>query len=171
MTIRLARIAAAALATVLTALLLTSPAQAASYRQFKDLTNGYCLRPGSSDPFDVRANSCSTSPTTRRDWAVINRGALNGHSLWQLQDRGTGRCLNRGENGGVGYIRHDACSQASNQIWEVFPISSGVVALGSYGAWTENHLHGCLTYLGGTGALNTDIRTCNTDLARQRWRS
>ncbi|MFI6079100.1 hypothetical protein ACIA5C_47100 [Actinoplanes sp. NPDC051343] len=170
MTIRLARTAAAVLTTVLIGLLLTSPAQAASYRQFKDITNGYCLRPGSSDSFDVRANPCSTSPTTRRDWTVINRGKLNGHSLWQLQDRGTGRCLSRGDNGGVGYIEHQSCSQANDQIWEVFPIASGVIAFGSYGAWTEYHLHGCVTYLGGTRALNTDVRTCNTNLASQRWR-
>jgi len=167
--IRVAAIAAAAIA-IATAMLVPSAAHAASYRQFRTINKGYCLRPYTF--LDVRANSCSISPTRNRDWLIINRGTLNGHALWQIENRGTGHCLSRG--GGVfdfdGYIEETSCSQASDQIFEVFPDGGGVITLGSYGAWTQRGHHVCLMYLGGTGALNTDLRACNTSNVNQRWR-
>src|SRR4051794_11372976 len=114
MTTKLVRIAAIAAAAILTTTLLPSAAQAVGYRQFRTIKSGYCLRPYASF-LDVRANSCSTSPTRRRDWTIINRGRLNGHALWQIQNRGNGHCLSRGGddvNAG-GYIEHVSCSQAN----------------------------------------------------------
>jgi hypothetical protein len=172
MSMKLIRVAALAAAAVATTMLLPAAAHAAtSYRQFRTIHSGYCLRPYSSF-LDVRANSCNISPTRNRDWMIIKRGNLNGHALWQIENRGNGHCLGRGgddlSNGG--YIEHTSCSQASDQIFEVFPDGGGVITLGSYGAWTQRGLHLCLMYLGGTGELNTDLRGCNTANINQRWR-
>lgn len=171
MTFKLIRATAIAAAILTTTTLLPSAAHAASYRQFRTINSGYCLRPHSSF-LDVRANSCNTSPTIRRDWMIINRGRLDGHALWQIENRGTGHCLSRGGDapGFGGYIEHASCSQASDQIFEVFPDGGAVITLGSYGAWTQRGRHVCLMYLGGTGELNTDLRTCNTANINQRWR-
>jgi hypothetical protein len=168
---RMIRIAASALIAILAGLALSAPAQAASYRQFRTIKSGYCLRPASSW-LDVRANSCSISPTRYRDWKVIDRGKLNGHHLWQIENRGTGQCLSVGGNdvGRYGYVVHESCSQSSYQIWEIFPVAAGAITLKSYGDWVLRGAHACLMYLGGTGALNTDVRACNTSNINQRWR-
>ncbi|WP_433304373.1 hypothetical protein ACQP2F_14830 [Actinoplanes sp. CA-030573] len=163
-------VAAALTAAIVLILLLGTPAQAVSYRHFKTLGAGLCLRVNPADGFDVRANSCSTTPTTRRDWQVITAGSLNGHPLWRLRNRATGKCLVRGDNGAEGYIFHGACSLTmGNDRWEVFFVSSTQVLLKSNGAWIQRGRHGCLKYLAVGGYANTDIRRCDLNSSLQRW--
>jgi hypothetical protein len=163
----LARVLALAAVAVSVAATAT-PAQAATYRQLRATKDGTCVRAGS----DLRAQSCSTKPTNARDWQVILISSnFNGHPVWQLRNRSTGKCLSRAGTTGMGTLSSQTCTVGNNNTyWEVFYVSSTTMVLKSYGAYVLGHLHGCLHYQGSDKARNVDLITCNTGQTLQRWR-
>jgi Ricin-type beta-trefoil lectin domain len=160
--------AAVALTATLT---VAAPAQAASYRQLKTVQDGTCLRAGSTAS-DLRARSCAIAPTAARDWQVILIDSnFNGHPVWQLKNRSTGRCLSRVGTTGMGTLGSQTCTDSSNTYWEIFKVASTAIVLKSFGAFALGHQHACLQYEGGDHVRNVDLVTCNTNRTAQRWRS
>jgi len=113
----LARVLALAAVAVTAALAVAAPAQAAAVRQLKTVQNGTCVRP-TGNPADLRAQSCSTTPATARDWEVIIvSSSYNGHPVWQLRNRNTGKCLAR-SGSGLGIPYSESCGLGNNTYWE-----------------------------------------------------
>jgi len=170
MTKTLARVVLGAAMALSTTLTLAAPAQAATYRQIKAVKDGTCVRAGSSAT-DLRARSCAVTPTTARDWQVILISSnFNGHAVWQLRNRSTGKCLSRAGTTGMGTLSSQTCLVGNNNTyWEVFYITSTVMVLKSFGAFVLGHVHACLHYQGSDHAKNVDLLTCNTGQTLQRW--
>jgi hypothetical protein len=168
----LARVLALAAVAVSVAVTAT-PAQAATVRQLKTVHNGTCVRP-TSKPADLRAQSCSTKPTKARDWEVIVVSSnFNGHPVWQLRNRNTGKCLTR-SGSGLGIPSSQSCGLGNNTYWEKFTIKSGsttqAIVLKSFGAFVIAKKHACLRYEGSYHAANIELATCDTSKTLQRWR-
>ena len=162
---RVLALAAVAVSVAATAM----PAQAATYRQLRATKDGTCVRAGSAAT-DLRARSCGITPTAARDWQVILISSnFNGHPVWQLRNRSTGRCLSRAGTTGMGTLSSQTCNDSSNTYWEVFNVTSTDMVLKSFGAYVLGHLHGCLHYQGSDKARNVDLITCNTGQTLQRW--
>lgn len=169
----LARVLALAAIAVTATLAAAAPAQAATVRQLKTVQDGTCLRP-TSNPADLRAQSCSTKPTNARDWEVILVSSnYNGHPVWQLRNRNTGKCLTR-SGSGLGIPYSQSCGLGNNTYWEKFTIKSGTstvaIVLKSFGAFVFANKHACLRYEGSYHAANVELVTCNTGQTLQRWR-
>jgi hypothetical protein len=168
--VRLLALAAVALTTTFAA---ADPAQAATVRQIKTVKDGTCVRPYAK-PADLRAQSCSTKPTKARDWQVIAVGKLNGHPLWQLKNRNSGKCLARSGTTGLGVPSSQSCGLGASTYWEVFTIKSGskttAIVLKSFSAFAWAGRHACLRYEGKYHAANVELATCNVGQTLQRWR-
>lgn len=159
-------------ATALTATLAApAPAQAVAYQRLKTIQNGTCLRT-TSNPADLRAQSCSTKPVAARDWKVIVVGRYNGHPVWQIKNRKTGKCLSRAGTTGQGTLRSQTCTNSSNTWWEIFTVTRGktrMLVFKNFGAFALGGRHACLRYQGAYRAKNVSLATCNVKERLQQW--
>ncbi|RSM67439.1 hypothetical protein DMB66_15910 [Actinoplanes sp. ATCC 53533] len=173
MTRTIARVIALVAVALTATLAAATPAQAATIRQIKTVKDGTCVRP-TTKPTDLRARSCSTKPIKARDWQVIAVGKLNGHPVWQLKNRNTGKCLARSGTTGLGVPSSQSCGLGASTYWEVFTIKNGskttAIVLKSFSAFAWAGRHACLRYEGKYHAANVELATCNVRQTLQRWR-
>jgi hypothetical protein len=79
-----------------------------------------------------------------------------------------GRCLDDGAASNGGAAKVVSCNGGNYQIWEVFYQDSGARMFKSWGAWTEQQRHLCLSYL-GDGYSTVGMSTCDAASDRQQW--
>ncbi|GIF01597.1 hypothetical protein [Paractinoplanes rishiriensis] len=155
---------AALVAAVVAATTFAAPAQAA-VRTLVQVTNGWCVRQISNYP-DLR--SCSTAPTSARNWTFVNKGTYNGHQLWAFKNASTGKCIDSAP-------LMVTCSANSNyEKWEVFYVNTASgrrMALKNLGAALHRGSHVCMTFRNPAGAAgNLLLRPCNIYDSLQQFR-
>ena len=77
-----------------------------------------------------------------------------------------GRCVDDNAVANGGYPKAISCNGGQYQIWEVFPQTNGTRVFKSWGAWSQQGRHLCLS-----AAADREIKmaTCDVGNPRQQW--
>ena len=141
--------------------LFAGPANAATVRSYLNnyLGGGHYLNasdttqgPVNTDGYNVwSVQSITPSPTTN-DMVYLHMGdtmCLDSHAA---------------TNGGAAWVIR--CNGGNYQKWEVFYPSNGTRVFKSYGSYTQQRLHLCLSVSGNHAVI---MQTCNTANTKQQW--
>jgi hypothetical protein len=161
-------VATLGVAVVATLFVSAAPAYAAdSNVRIKSRGAGNCASSTSSSAMAARA-SC-TSTTTR--WHYQPRGTSpSGHTLAKLQSIYDGGCLDTLGRGWGGVVYTHSCNTGNNQLWEIFPVSSGgktYYVFKSWGAYKGLNQHLCL--YAWSSPTSEDLEKCDTADSFQQW--
>ena len=141
--------------------LVSSQAQAVSYRDLKSVKYGKCLYAYSDPLEDIYLTSCSQTPAKYGNWAVTNAGYYNNHPLWILRREG-GTCLGVDGTAADNYLFSSCRPTGSRNVWEVFT-TQGRYVLKSFGTYQTWRQHKCLTFATGYARLGACNLTSTGD--------
>ncbi|MBT0770024.1 ricin-type beta-trefoil lectin domain protein [Kineosporia sp. J2-2] len=149
-------------------LAVSAPAQAASYPSYKNKKTGQCLEGQARDTWSVSAYTCDGN--SAQDWEVESRpqkGTKN--DVVKLRNVKYNRCMDSkaGKDDSVFY--NVSCNTGDYQLWEVFYNSNGTRTFKSWGAWTKQGLHLCLSDNPKSTIYAPLLKTCNRNSALQQW--
>ncbi len=161
--LRLSLVLSAIVSSLVSILVFASPASADSYREYWNVHLG-------SDYYLVARDGVDKA---KLSWLL---------TTWQVQQisdspagndrvflKKNGRCLDShaGNVGNAVYLL--PCNGGNYQVWEVFYPASGKRVFKSWGSWTEQSRHLCMTSSSDLTVVN--LATCNANAPRQQWYS
>jgi Ricin-type beta-trefoil lectin domain len=161
------------MATIVAALVVlplgrSAPAQAATYPAYANKYTGECLQGRSTDVAPVLTFRCDNG--SDQDWEVESRpqrGTSN--DVVKLRNVKYNRCIDSHAGVNNDYFFNISCNTGNWQLWEVFYNSNGTRTFKSWGAWTYQGLHLCLSSDPDGADYAPLLRTCNRNSSLQQW--
>jgi hypothetical protein len=161
--LRIGLLLGALLSSLASILVLATPASADTYWDYYNAYLGSSRRLTHYDGVDKAKLGMGGST-----WQVQQiSNSPSGHTRVFLKTTTGNRCLDShaGNVGNAVYVL--SCNGGDYQIWEVFYPGNGTRVFKSWGSWTQQSRHLCMTSSSDPTVVN--LATCNQNAARQQW--
>ncbi|MEV6383055.1 RICIN domain-containing protein [Streptomyces sp. NPDC051773] len=160
---------ATAVLTLGSGLAAATPAQAVTYPSFAD-THGECLEGRNTDVGPLAAWPCDNG-SSAQDWEVEYRNRdETDNDVVKLRNVRHNRCLDTHAGVRGDEVFNHSCNTGDYQLWEVFKNSNRTWTLKSWGAWTRQGLHLCLSSSPAGPGFVPRLNTCNRNSRYQQWK-